>query len=134
LGVRILGGAVRSNSLPSGHIDFNRRHPCLEEDLLEGVLVTKVPSAPFGLEVIKDKTTEDVERLSKVGEAASVVCEEPRRVILALHDIFSEKHEWPGGGEALGRFPFVPNSLVGVPRALGHGALEQAVLGKFLGT
>ncbi len=70
---------MRSNSLPSGHIDLNRRHPCLEEDLLEGVLVTKVPSAPFGLEVIKDKTTEDVERLSKVGEAASVVCEEPRR-------------------------------------------------------
>ncbi len=125
---------MRSNGLPSGHTDLNRRHPSLQEDLLERVLVTKVPSAPFGPEVIKNKTTEDVERLSEVGEAVSVVREEPGRVVLALQDSFSEKHEWLGGGEALGRFPFVLDSLVGVPRALGHGALEQAMLGRFFGT
>jgi hypothetical protein len=113
LDVRIPGGAVRSNSLPSGHTDLNRRHLALEEDLLEGVLVTKVPSASFGLEVIKDKTTEDVERLFEVGEAAD-----------ALHDSFTEKHERPRGGEAHGRFAFIPYSLVGVPHALGHGAFE----------
>jgi hypothetical protein len=84
--------------------------------------------------VIKDKTTKDVERLSKVGEAASVVREEPKRVVFAFHDSFSEKHKRPGGGEAHGRFPFVPDFLVSIPRPLGHGALEQAVLGRFLGT
>jgi hypothetical protein len=115
---------VRSNSLPSGHTDLNRRHLALEEDLLEGVLVTKVPSASFGLEVIKDKTTEDVERLFEVGEAADVVREEPGRVVFALHDSFTEKHERPRGGEAHGRFAFIPYSLVGVPHALGHGAFE----------
>jgi len=125
---------MRSNGLPSGHTDINRCHPGLEEDLLEGVLVSKVPSASFELEVVKDKATEDVERLSEVGETASVVREELRRVVLMLHDSFSEKHERLGGGEALGRFPFLPNSLVGVPLAMGHGTLEQAVLGTFLGT
>jgi len=125
---------MRSNGLPSGHTDLNRCHPGLEEDLLEGVLVTKVPSAPFRPKVIKDKTTEDVERLFEVGETTDVVRKEPGRVVLAPHDRFSEEHERPGGGEALGHFPFVPDSLVGVPRALGHGALEQAVLGRFLGT
>jgi hypothetical protein len=98
LDVRILGGAVRSNSLPTGHIDLNHHHPGLKEDLLEGVMFTKVPSAPFEPEVIKDKTMEDVEGLYGVGEVTGVVREEPGRVILALQDSFSEKHERPGGG------------------------------------
>ncbi len=132
LDVRIPCGAVRSNSLPSGHNDFNCRHPCLEENLLEGVMVTKVLSAPFGLEVIEDKTTEDVQRLFEVGEAVGVVCEKLGRVIFMLHGSFSENHKRPGGGESSGCFPFVPNSLVGAPRALGHGALEKAMLGGFL--
>jgi len=83
--------------------------------------------------VVENKTTEDVQRLSEVGEAVGVVREEAGGVVLALQDSFAEEHERPGGREAMGRFPFVPNSLVGFPRALGHGALKEAVLGKFLG-
>ncbi|CAM6075698.1 unnamed protein product [Sphagnum tenellum] len=134
LDVRIPDGVERSNSLPSGHTDVNRRHPGLEEDLLKGVLVTKVPSAFFRRKVIEDETTEDVEQLSKVGEAVDVVREEPKRVILVLHGSFSEEHKRLGGSETPRPFPFVLDSLIGVPRALGHGAFQQAVLGRFLGT
>ncbi|CAK9208700.1 unnamed protein product [Sphagnum troendelagicum] len=132
LDVRIPGMAMRSNSLLSGHTDLNRRHPGLEEDLLEGVVVTKVLLAPFGPEVIEDKATKDVEWLSEVGEIAGVVHEKPERVVLVLHGSFTEKRKWPGESETSGCFPFVPNSLVGVPHALGHGAFEKAVLGGFL--
>ncbi|CAK9882729.1 unnamed protein product [Sphagnum jensenii] len=124
---------MRSNSLPSGHTDFNRCRPSLEENFLEGVLVAKVPSASFRPEVIEDKAMEDVEWLSKVSEAAGVVRKEPRRVILVPHGSFSKKHKRPGRDETSGSFPFVPYSFVNVPRALGHGALEKAMLGKFLG-
>jgi len=50
-----------------------------------------------------------------------------------FHGGFTEKHKRPGGREATGCFPFVLNSLVSVPRAVGHGALEKTVLGRFLG-
>ncbi len=74
LSVRILGRTVRSNSLPSGHTDLHRRHPGLKENLLEGVLVAKMPSASFRPEVIEHKVTKDVE----VSEAVNVIHEEPR--------------------------------------------------------
>jgi hypothetical protein len=72
--------------------------------------------------------------LSKISEAASVIHEEPRRVVFMFQDGFTEKHKRPRRHEAVGCFPFVPNSLVGFPRALGHGALEEAMLWRFLST
>ncbi len=84
--------------------------------------------------MIEEETTENVQGLPRVGEAASVVSKEPGGVIFLLGDSLPEKDERPGDGDVLRHFPFVPNFLVGIPSALCHGALEQAVLQRFLGT
>ncbi len=122
---------MRSNGFPSGHTDLHSRHPGLGEDLLEGVLVAKVPSTSFGLEVVKNEATEDVEWLFEVGETTGVVGKESRGIIFPLPDSFAEERERPGEGEASGSFPFLPDPLVGFPHMLGHGAFQQAVLGGF---
>jgi len=54
LGVRIPSLLVRSNGLPSGHIDLHHRHLGLEENLLEGIMVAKMPTASFRPEVIEE--------------------------------------------------------------------------------
>jgi len=77
LNVRVLVGAVGFDGFPGGHVDLNGGHPSLMEDPFEGILVTKVPSAPLGLEVVEKKTTEDVKGLPKVSEAADMVGVEP---------------------------------------------------------
>ncbi len=64
---------MRSNSFPNGHTDLNGGHPGLEEDFFERVLVTEVPSAPLGPEVVEKEATKDVERLPLVSEAAGVM-------------------------------------------------------------
>jgi hypothetical protein len=58
-------------------------------------LVAEVSSTPFGPELKKDEAAEDVKRLSWVGEAAHVISEEPRKVVLSLQDRFVEEHERP---------------------------------------
>jgi len=75
---------VRSNGFPSGHTDFNGGHPGLKEDFFERVLISEVPSAPLGPEVVEEKTTENVKRLHRVSEATNMIGEEPRRVALSL--------------------------------------------------
>ncbi len=69
--------------------------------------------------------------MSKIGEASCVVGKKSGRVVLALSDGFAEEHERPGESEANKSFPFLPYLLVGFPRALGHGAIQQGVLGRF---
>jgi len=133
LGVRVLGRTVRSNGLPSGHIDLNRHHPGLKENFLKGVVVVKVHSAPFQREVVKNKATKDVEWLSGVSVAAGVIREEPWRVIFVLQNGFVEEHKRPGEREATRCVPFDPNPLEGAPHSLGHGAIQKTMLGSFLG-
>jgi hypothetical protein len=84
LDVGVLGGVVRSNGFPSGHTDLNGGHPGLKEDFFERVLVFKVPSAPLEPKVVEEKATKNVKRLLGVSEAAGMICEEPRRVVLSL--------------------------------------------------
>ncbi len=72
--------------------------------------------------------------MSRVGETASVVREEPGGVVFSLGGGLPKKDEWPGDGDVLRRFPFGPYFLVSFPGTLCHGALKQAVLWQFLGS
>jgi hypothetical protein len=54
---RVLSGAVGSNGLPSGHTNFDRCHPGLKENILEGITIVEVPSAPFGPDEVKEEAT-----------------------------------------------------------------------------
>jgi len=67
---------VRFNGLPSGHTDLHRRHPGLEKNFLEGVMVAEMFPASFRPEVVEDESAKNVERLSGVSKSASVVREE----------------------------------------------------------
>ncbi len=111
LNLGVFSGAVRSNSLPSGHTDLDCRHPRLGEDFLKGVLVSKVSSTPFGPQLEKDEAAEDVEGLFWVGEVSRVVSEESRGVVLFLQSSFPEEHEGPREGKAFRGFLFLPDSL-----------------------
>jgi hypothetical protein len=52
LSVRVFVGAMSSNSFLGGHADLDGGHPGQVEYSLERVLVAKVPSAPFGPEIV----------------------------------------------------------------------------------
>jgi hypothetical protein len=54
---RVLSGAVGFNGLPSGHSNLDRRHPGLKENILEGITIVKMPSAPFGPDEVKEEAT-----------------------------------------------------------------------------
>jgi len=90
LDVGVLGGAVGSNGFLSGHTDLNGGYPSLKEDFFERVLVSEVPSAPLGLEVVEEKARKNVKRLPRVSEATGMICEEPRRVVLLLDGNLTE--------------------------------------------
>ncbi len=42
MNIKVLGGSVKSNGLPSGHTDLTGGHPSLCKNLLEGILFSKV--------------------------------------------------------------------------------------------
>jgi len=52
LNVRVLVGAMNSNSFLGGHADLDGGHPGLVEDFLEKVLVAKMPSAHLGPKIV----------------------------------------------------------------------------------
>ncbi len=49
-----------SNSLPSGHANFDSGHPGLLEHLVEGVAVIEVLVASLGTKVVQDEGSQDV--------------------------------------------------------------------------
>jgi hypothetical protein len=100
----------------------------LEPDSLEGVLSVEVSTASLGPEVVEEKAPEDVKRLAAAGEAARVVALEVRGVVFLFENSFPKKDEGPGDGEAVGRPPFIPGAMEGVPGLLGGGAIHEAVL------
>ncbi len=91
----VLGGAVRSNGLPSGHTDLDRGNLGLREDLIKRVEVVEVPSAPLRPEIVEQETSENVQRLPRVGEAARVIREKTVRVVLSFDDSFPQHHKQP---------------------------------------
>ncbi len=115
---------MRSNGLPRGHADLNGGHPSLSENLLEGVLITKVFFTSFRPKVVKNKATEDIQWLPGVSEAPNVVGKEPRRVVVVLDGRFAKENKGLGDRNVVGRLPFIPDSFVCFPGALRHGALK----------
>ncbi len=120
LNVRVFGRMVRSNGLPSGHINLNLRHPGLEKNFLEEVMVAEVFSTPFRPEVEEDECAKNVERLPRVRKSAGVVREEAEGVVLEFHGGLAKEHKRPGGREIAVDFPFVPNAFESLPCILSH--------------
>jgi len=120
-----------SDGLPGGHADFDRGHPGLSENLLEGVLVVEVLSAPPNPQIVQEKTPEDVKGLPEVREAPLVVGEEVRRIFLAFVDSFPKKHERPGDVDVSRRLPLLPDFFERIPSALRLGAFKKIEGGGF---
>jgi hypothetical protein len=87
-------------------------------------------AASFGPEVVEEKASEDVKRLSPTRESARVVSLKVRGVVFLFEDSFPEKDEGPGDGEAVGCLPFIPSATEGIPGLLGGGAIHEAVLAR----
>ncbi len=86
---------MRSNGLPSGHTDLNRGNPGLRKDLIKRVEAVEVPSAPLRPEIVEYETSENVQRLYRVGEAASVIREKTVQVVLSFDDSFPQQCKRP---------------------------------------
>ncbi len=93
---RVPGGMVGSNSLPSGHTDLNRHHPCQPEDFFQGVMIVEVFSTSFNPQVVQNKAHEYVEGLSSVRVATGIVREESGCVIVELSGRFADERKRPG--------------------------------------
>jgi len=129
LSVEVFGSPSSSDGLPGGHANFDRGHPGLSENLLEGVMVVEVFSAPLSPQVVQEKTPEDVKGLPEVREASFVINKEVRRILLAFVDGFPEEHEGPRDVDVSRRLPLLPDFSERAPGALRLGALKKAVDG-----
>ncbi len=131
MSVGISSSLTGSDGLPGGHADLDRGHPSLNENLLEGVLVVEVLSAPPGPQIVQEKTPENVKGLPEVGEAPLVVGEEVWRIFLAFVDGFPEKHGRPGDVDVSQCLPLLPDFFERVPGSLRLGAFKKTVGGGF---
>ncbi len=132
LSARLLGITLRLDSFPRGHANLDSGNPGLGEDAFDGVLVPEVFFASFGPDVEQDEASEYVQGLSWVGEAAGMVCELSRRVVLLFQSRFPEEDVGPIDVELHGSSPVVPYSFEGSPCFERPVTFEQAVLGGFL--
>jgi hypothetical protein len=101
----------------------------LQQDPLERVLAIGVPTTFFKPEIVQEKASEDIERLSSVGEATRVISVKVRGVVFFFEHRLSKEDEGPGDGEAVGRLPFVPDAEEGIPGLLGGNAFHETMLG-----
>ncbi len=85
-------------------------------------------TTPLRPKVVQNEGSEDIERLLEVGEAANVVGVESGRVVFAFDGGLAKQCEGPINGDALGSFPFLPNSFERAPGALRRRAVQEAVL------
>ncbi len=131
MNIRVFGSLTGSDGLPGGHANLDHGHPGLSENLLEGVLVIKVLSAPPSPQVVQEKTPENVKGLPEVRETPLVVGEEVRWIFLAFVDGFPEKHKRPGDVDVNRRLPLLPDFFERVPGALRLGAFKKTVGGGF---
>jgi len=87
-----------------------------------------VLATPLGPKVVQNEGSEDVESLPEVGEAANVIGVESGRVVFAFDGGLAKQSEGPVDGDALGSFPFLPNSSERAPGALHGRAVQEAML------
>jgi hypothetical protein len=133
LNTRVLGRRKGINGLPSDHSNLNDSNPGLLKDFPKGILVIKMLSTSLRPKEIEDKTVKDVKRLSNVGEASYMVPLDPEGIIFSLEDSFTQHDEWPGKNDVIGRSPFLPYVIEGLPSPFGEGTLEETVLRGFKG-
>ncbi len=129
--VRVGVGALRSNGFPRSHADLNGGHPGPGENRRKRVLAIKVHSTSLSLKSVNNHTTQNVQWLPRVSKAAGVIRQEPGGFVLPFHRRFAQEDERPGNVQIIRRVPFRPDAFEGFPGALGHGALQEAVLGRF---
>jgi hypothetical protein len=105
----------------------------LLKDFPRGILVIEMLPASLRPKEVEDEATKDVKRLSDVGEAPYMVPLSPGRVIFSLEDGFTQHDEWPGESDVIGRSPFMPYAIEGLPSPFGEGSLEKTMLRGFRG-
>jgi hypothetical protein len=133
LNTRVLGGPKGINGLPSGHSNLNGSNPGLLKDFPRGILVIKILPASLRPKKVEDKTAKDVKQLSDVGEASYMVPLDSGRVIFSFEDSFTKQDERPGKNDVIGRSPFLPYVIEGLPSPFGEGTLEETMLRGFRG-
>jgi hypothetical protein len=133
LNTRFLGGPKGVDGLPSGHPNLNSSHLGLLKDFPRGILVIKMFLAFLRPKEVEDEVAKDVKWLSNVGEAPYMVPLNPGRVIFSLKDSFTQHDEWPGESDVIGRSPFMPDVIEGLPSPFGKGTLEKTMLRGFRG-
>jgi hypothetical protein len=133
LNTRFPSGAKGVDGLPSGHPNLNSSHLGLLKDFSRGILVIEMLSASLRPKKVKDEPAKDVKQLSDVGEAPYMVPLDPGRVIFSLENGFTQHDEWPGESDVIGRSPFMPNIIEGLPSPFGKGTFEKIVLRGFGG-
>jgi hypothetical protein len=118
---RFPGGLKGIDGLPSGHPNFNGSHPGLLKDFPRGILVIEMLLASLQPKEVKDEATKDVKQLSHVGEAPYLVPLDPEGVVFSLEDGFTQHDEWPGESDVIGRSPFLPDAIKGLPSSFSKG-------------
>jgi len=120
-----------SNGPPGGHADLGRSFPRLKKNSLKGVLAVEVFATSFGPEIVEQEAPKDIEGLTTVGEIAHVIAVKVRGVVIFFEDGFPKEDEGPSDVEAVGRLPFVPNTVEGLLSLPSRGVIHEAVLGRF---
>jgi hypothetical protein len=133
LNTRVPGGSKGINGLPSGHSNLNGSNPGLLKDFPRGILVIKMLPASLCPKKVEDKTAKDVKRLSDVGEASYMVPLDSEKVIFSFEDNFTKQDERLGKNDVIGRSPFLPYVIEGLPSPFGEGTLEETMLRGFRG-
>jgi hypothetical protein len=133
LNTRFPGGPKGVDGLPSGHPNLNGSHPGLLKDFPRGILVIEMLPASLRPKEVEDEAMKDVKRLFDVREAPYMVPLNPGRVIFSLEDGFTQHDEWPRESDIIGRSPFMPDAIEGLPSPFGEGTLKKTMLRGFRG-
>ena len=133
LNTRVPGGPKGVNGLPSGHSNLNSSNPGLLKDFPRGILIIEMLPASFQPKEVEDEAVKDVKQLSDVGEAPYMLPLDPEGVIFSLEDSFTKHDKRPGKNDVIGRFPFLPYVIEGLPSPFGEGTLEETMLRGFRG-
>jgi hypothetical protein len=68
-----------------------------------------------------------------VGKAPYMVPLDAREVIFSFEDGFTQHDKWPRESDVIGRSPFLPDIIKGLPSPFGEGTLEKTMLRGFGG-
>jgi hypothetical protein len=105
----------------------------LPKDFPRGILVIEMLPTSLRPKEVEDEVAKDVKRLFDVGEAPYMVPLDPGGAIFSLENGFTQHDKWPGKSDVIGRSPFFPDVIEGLPSLFGEGTLEKTMLKGFGG-